>query len=194
VLLLDEPLGALDLKLRQAMQLELKAIQRELGITFVFVTHDQEEALTMSDRVAVFHRGRVEQVGTPSEVYERPATGFVAGFVGTSNFLPEALSPDRVTRVLRPEKIRLVAPDGVVGPDDESASGVVRDTGYLGTATRTLVELDAGGDLVVLTANDGGPPPDGTRGRRVRAVWPRGAARPVAPEPPSTNPIAEEAP
>ena len=87
VLLLDEPLGALDLKLREEMQVELKAIQRDVGITFVFVTHDQEEALTMSDRVAVFHEGRIEQIGTPAEVYERPATAFVAGFVGTSNLL-----------------------------------------------------------------------------------------------------------
>src|SRR5689334_13078009 len=108
VLLLDEPLGALDLKLRQAMQFELKAIQRELGITFVFVTHDQEEALTMSDRVAVFHQGRIEQVGTPAEIYERPTSAFVASFVGTSNLL-DGEAAQRITGVpgtysIRPEK------------------------------------------------------------------------------------------
>src|SRR5215469_8028637 len=113
VLLLDEPLGALDLKLRQDMQIELKRIQREVGITFVCVTHDQEEALTMSDRVAVFNRGRVEQIGAPAEVYERPASAFVAGFVGTSNLL----SGEAAQRILgrtgvfsvRPEKIQLIA-------------------------------------------------------------------------------------
>ncbi|WP_037618186.1 ABC transporter ATP-binding protein [Streptomyces aureus] len=112
VLLLDEPLGALDLKLREQMQVELKAIQREVGITFVFVTHDQEEALTMSDRVAVFNQGRIEQVGTPAEIYERPATAFVAGFVGTSNLLDGPSAQQVVgapgTYSIRPEKIRVL--------------------------------------------------------------------------------------
>src|SRR5690349_17915433 len=115
VLLLDEPLGALDLKLRQQMQIELKAIQQQVGVTFVFVTHDQEEALTMSDRIAVFNNGRIEQVGAPAEVYERPATPFVATFVGISNLLtPEqaaAITGERKAFSVRPEKIQLVDPD-----------------------------------------------------------------------------------
>jgi putative spermidine/putrescine transport system ATP-binding protein len=114
VLLLDEPLGALDLKLRQAMQIELKEIQRSVGLTFIYVTHDQEEALTMSDRLAVFNRGRIEQVGTPAEVYERPATGFVAGFVGVSNVLEgaaaEQVAGDRHAFTIRPEKIATWTP------------------------------------------------------------------------------------
>ena len=112
VLLLDEPLGALDLKLRQAMQIELKEIQQEVGLTFIYVTHDQEEALTMSDRLAVFSHGRIEQVGTPAEVYERPATGFVAGFVGVSNVLdgrggPRGRRASRAAVTIRPEKIAM---------------------------------------------------------------------------------------
>src|SRR5205823_3488679 len=110
--LLDEPLGALDRKLREQMQIELKALQREIGITFVFVTHDQDEALTMSDRIAVFNQGRVEQVGTPAEVYDRPATAFVADFIGTSNLVQgdEAarLFGDPSPASLRPERIRVV--------------------------------------------------------------------------------------
>src|SRR6202165_2646740 len=115
VLLLDEPLGALDLKLRQAMQIELKSIQERLSMTFIYVTHDQEEALTMSDRLAVMNHGRVEQVGSPAEVYERPATGFVAGFVGASHGLSadtaEAITGQRQAITVRPEKIRLGSPD-----------------------------------------------------------------------------------
>ena len=115
VLLLDEPLGALDLKLREEMQIELKAIQQQVGITFIYVTHDQEEALTMSDRLAVFNKGRIEQVGAPAEVYEHPATRFVAGFVGTSNLLrddvAERIVGQRGTFTIRPEKIHLAAPD-----------------------------------------------------------------------------------
>jgi putative spermidine/putrescine transport system ATP-binding protein len=130
VLLLDEPLGALDLKLREEMQVELKAIQREVGITFVFVTHDQEEALTMSDRIAVFHNGRIEQVGPPADVYERPATAFVAGFVGTSNLLSGEAALHILGRTgtfsVRPEKIQL-STDGrpVEGSDIVSAMGRV---------------------------------------------------------------------
>ena len=127
VLLLDEPLGALDLKLRQEMQIELKAIQQQVGITFIYVTHDQEEALTMSDRMAVFNRGRIEQVGTPAEVYERPATPFVAGFVGTSNLLTGAAAASVIgqggTFTVRPEKIRLAEPDARVADDELSALG-----------------------------------------------------------------------
>ena len=127
VLLLDEPLGALDLKLREEMQIELKAIQQQVGITFIYVTHDQEEALTMSDRLAVFNNGRIEQLGTPAEVYERPATRFVAGFVGTSNLLSgevaAAILGRRGTFTIRPEKIRLAEPGDPVGADETGALG-----------------------------------------------------------------------
>jgi putative spermidine/putrescine transport system ATP-binding protein len=149
VLLLDEPLGALDLKLRQEMQIELKAIQRELSerITFIYVTHDQDEALTMSDRIAVFSNGRVEQVGTPGEIYERPANEFVAGFVGTSNILVR----DGRSYLVRPEKIRMLAAGE---PDDASTvRGVVRDVAYLGSVTRYAVVLDGGETLIVLRQN-----------------------------------------
>jgi putative spermidine/putrescine transport system ATP-binding protein len=141
VLLLDEPLGALDLKLRQEMQIFLKALQRDLGITFIYVTHDQEEALTMSDRVAVFNEGRIEQIGTPDEVYEQPSSEFVAGFVGVSNILER--SGRRFT--IRPEKIVM---NGNAGEP-----GVVRDVQYAGAVTRYLVELDSGERLVVVRQN-----------------------------------------
>ncbi|MFF9428036.1 ABC transporter ATP-binding protein [Streptomyces sp. NPDC014746] len=158
VLLLDEPLGALDLKLRERMQVELKAIQREVGITFMFVTHDQEEALTMSDRIAVFHQGRIEQVATPAEIYEHPATPFVAGFVGTSNLL----SGDAARRVvgapgtysIRPEKIRILSDHTAPGePGHSTASGTVAEVVYLGDSTRFLVDLDGGGRLTALQQN-----------------------------------------
>src|SRR4029077_17955290 len=145
VLLLDEPLGALDLKLRLQMQLELKSIQRELSerITFVYVTHDQDEALTMSDRVAVFSDGRLEQVGTPGEIYERPVNEFVAGFVGTSNTIEDG----GVLRTVRPEKIRILR-EGESDP--RAVEGVVREVGYLGSVTRYSVELDLGETVTVL--------------------------------------------
>ncbi|HQU37662.1 MAG TPA: ABC transporter ATP-binding protein, partial [Anaerolineales bacterium] len=157
VLLLDEPLGALDLKLRQQMQVELKSIQQRVGITFVFVTHDQEEALTMSDRIAVFNLGKVEQIGTPSEIYEHPASPFVAGFVGVSNIVAGELAK-RITGStqkfsIRPEKIHLLSPSETPEPDTYSADGVVRDVVYLGLYTRYLVELNDGGDLVVVAQN-----------------------------------------
>jgi putative spermidine/putrescine transport system ATP-binding protein len=146
VLLLDEPLGALDLKLRQEMQVELKSIQEQVGITFVYVTHDQEEALTMSDRIAVFNHGRIVQVGAPAEVYERPGTEFVAGFVGVSNVLER----DGRRFTIRPEKVRLLeAPhDGL-----HTEAGVVRDVAYAGMVTRYLVELERGGELQVVRQN-----------------------------------------
>jgi len=148
VLLLDEPLGALDLKLRQEMQVELKRIQGEVGITFVYVTHDQEEALTMSDRLAVFRAGRIEQVGTPAEVYEHPANEFVAGFVGVSNVVER----DGRRFTIRPEKVRLLDDkEPADGLHDES--GTVRDVAYLGMVTRYLVELDGGGELQVVRQN-----------------------------------------
>jgi putative spermidine/putrescine transport system ATP-binding protein len=146
VLLLDEPLGALDLKLRQEMQVELKRIQQEVGITFVYVTHDQEEALTMSDRLAVFNHGRIEQIGAPAEVYERPASEFIAGFVGVSNVLER--NGRRFT--IRPEKVRLLD-----GPHDglHTEAGVVRDVAYAGMITRYLVDLEQGGELHVVRQN-----------------------------------------
>ena len=145
VLLLDEPLGALDLKLREEMQVELKAIQQQVGITFVFVTHDQGEALSMSDRVAVFNRGRIEQVGTPHEIYEHPVSEFVAGFVGTANILEDG--DHRVT--VRPERLRFGAP----GPGEVGASGSVASVHYLGPTTRYRVALDDGPVLVVEIVN-----------------------------------------
>jgi putative spermidine/putrescine transport system ATP-binding protein len=149
VLLLDEPLGALDLKLRQEMQLELKRIQREVGITFVFVTHDQEEALTMSDRLVVLNLGRIEQLGTPVEVYERPASEFVAGFIGVSNLLER----DGRRFTIRPEKIRLLEPGETVSPGSHSERGRVADVIYLGVVTRYVIELAAGGRLTVVRQN-----------------------------------------
>jgi putative spermidine/putrescine transport system ATP-binding protein len=185
VLLLDEPLGALDLKLREEMQIELKAIQQEVGITFIYVTHDQAEALTMSDRLAVFNRGRIEQVGSPAEVYERPATGFVAGFVGTSNLLSgEAASTivgETGTFTVRPEKIRLAEPDATPSPDESSALGQIRDVVYLGPDTRYIVTLDAGGDLVVTQQNLATSSMEAleARGRAVRLIWKRQHNLPV---------------
>src|SRR5882724_11321290 len=149
VLLLDEPLGALDLKLRQEMQLELKRIQREVGITFVYVTHDQEEALTMSDRVAVMNDGRIEQLAAPAEVYERPRTPFVAGFIGVSNLIQR----DGHTITVRPEKIILVTGDEPDPPGTHAEPGRVRDVIYAGVLTRYVVDLDGGGELVVSRQN-----------------------------------------
>ena len=179
VLLLDEPLGALDLKLREQMQVELKSIQRDVGITFLFVTHDQEEALTMSDRIAVFNEGRIEQVGTAAEVYEHPATAFVAGFVGTSNLLGadtarQLLGEDGVFSV-RPEKIRL-APAGTAAAESEVvAEGRVDEEVYVGSATRYVVRLDAGGTLAALRQNTGDASKSGDLGLNspVRLVWDR---------------------
>ena len=147
VLLLDEPLGALDLKLRQEMQVELKRIQRQIGITFIYVTHDQEEALTMSDRLAVFRDGRIEQVGPPAQVYERPATEFVASFVGTSNVIATATG----RAVLRPEKVAISA--APLAPGATGATGRVVDVAYLGMATRYTVELDDGRTITAVRQN-----------------------------------------
>jgi putative spermidine/putrescine transport system ATP-binding protein len=148
VLLLDEPLGALDLKLREQMQVELKQIQGDVGITFVYVTHDQEEALTMSDRIAVFNDGRIEQVGTPAEVYEAPANPFVSGFVGVSNLLER----DGRAFTVRPEKVRLLDP-GEPADGLHTEKGRIRDVAYAGMITRYLVALDAGGELQVVRQN-----------------------------------------
>ncbi|MEU5088557.1 ABC transporter ATP-binding protein [Streptomyces sp. NPDC021356] len=194
-LLLDEPLGALDLKLRQSMQLELKRIQREVGITFVYVTHDQAEALTMSDRIAVMNRGLVEQVGPPQEVYERPSTAFVAGFIGTSNLIGGRLTsvgattgvldlgggqrvtvPLRGTHVageaveltVRPEKITLAAE-----PADSASRirGTVREVVYLGTSTSYTVDTSTGAEMTVFQPNDGSACVSPDRGHTVWLCW-----------------------
>ena len=185
VLLLDEPLGALDLKLREEMQLELKAIQQRVGITFIYVTHDQEEALAMSDRLAVFNRGRIEQVGAPAEVYERPATAFVAGFVGTSNLLSGEAARQIVGRAgtftVRPEKIRLAGPDDDVAADETSALGRIGEVVYLGSDTRYVVHLDLGPRLVVTQQNlaTSSTQALAASGRRVRLIWNREHDYPV---------------
>jgi putative spermidine/putrescine transport system ATP-binding protein len=185
VLLLDEPLGALDLKLRQEMQIELKHIQQEVSLTFIYVTHDQEEALTMSDRLAVFSGGRIEQVGTPAEVYERPATGFVAGFVGTSNVLAGAAARAVTGSVeaftIRPEKIRLATSGADVRADEWAADGHVRDVAYIGALTKYMVALDAGGELVVFQQNLETSSMDAlqVKDRPVRLIWSRRNNRPV---------------
>jgi spermidine/putrescine transport system ATP-binding protein len=178
VLLLDEPLGALDLKLRKELQVELKRIQREVGITFVYVTHDQEEALTMSDRIAVMNRGRVEQIGVPEEVYDRPATTFVAGFIGVSNLMPATVARPGVVKldsgpevaaetgalgpgegcaaVVRPEKLRVVlAGQDAAAPSngEPRVEGVVESSVYLGTATQIVVGLGEGVRMTVLVPN-----------------------------------------
>jgi spermidine/putrescine transport system ATP-binding protein len=176
VLLLDEPLGALDLKLRKGLQVELKRIQRDVGITFVYVTHDQEEALTMSDRIAVMNRGRVEQVGVPEEIYDRPATTFVAGFIGVSNLMPATVtgseqvrldqgqtipaptdgfsSGDRCYAVVRPEKLRVeLGETGNGSAETPRVEGIVASSLYLGTATQIAVDLGEGVRMTVLVPN-----------------------------------------
>jgi putative spermidine/putrescine transport system ATP-binding protein len=178
VLLLDEPLGALDLKLREQMQVELKQIQRRVGITFVFVTHDQEEALTMSDRVAVFDQGRIQQVGTPQEVYERPASRFVAGFVGTSNLLTgpaaRALLGEDGTFTVRPEHLLLG------GTGELNAAGTVAEVVYAGPVTRYLVDLEAGSRLTTVVQNHGRDADRLTRGDRVTLGFDRRHVRRLA--------------
>lgn len=174
-LLLDEPLGALDLKLRQGMQVELKEMQRELGITFIFVTHDQEEALTLSDRIAVFNEGRIEQLGTPQEIYEHPQSPFVADFVGTSNLF-DAAEAKRMLKLtgpqsLRPEKITLASSGSSTPKGSVSLSGKVSEVIYLGTSTRLLVDLDGGYRLNVLEQNVGGAQKHDRRGSTVVASW-----------------------
>jgi spermidine/putrescine transport system ATP-binding protein len=174
VLLLDEPLGALDLKLRKGLQVELKKIQREVGITFVYVTHDQEEALTMSDRIAVMNQGRIEQIGDPEEVYNRPSTTFVAGFIGVSNLMPatvrksgeggeveldsgvqvradvDGFNPgDRCHAVVRPEKLTIGAGNG----NSPSVEGLVESSLYLGTSTQLIVLLSGDVRMTVLVPN-----------------------------------------
>jgi spermidine/putrescine transport system ATP-binding protein len=179
VLLLDEPLGALDLKLRKGLQVELKRIQREVGITFVYVTHDQEEALTMSDRIAVMNRGKIEQISVPEDVYERPATTFVAGFIGVSNLMPGVVeqaegdrtrvrldtgvsvdvagnglaSGERCHAVVRPEKLHIRHPEDSTGDGWPSVGGTVESSVYLGTATQIVVRVGGDVPLTVLVPN-----------------------------------------
>ena len=173
VLLLDEPLGALDLKLREQMQVELKELQRSLGITFIFVTHDQEEALTLSDRIAVFNNGRIEQLGTPAEIYEAPLSPFVASFVGTSNIFDANEAKELLGRAgvfsIRPEKITLHAPGGKAVTDAVSLAGRVSEVIYLGTSMRILVDLDGGKRLTVLEQNAGSASALDRRGENVDA-------------------------
>jgi spermidine/putrescine transport system ATP-binding protein len=174
VLLLDEPLGALDLKLRKAMQLELKRLNREVGATFIYVTHDQEEALTMSDRIAVMNKGRIEQIGDPGDVYDRPTTTFVAGFIGVSNLMPgtvrksgaqgeveldsgvqvstqvDGFNPgDRCHAVVRPEKLMIDSEDG----EQPTVEGMVESSLYLGTSTQLIVQLPGEVRMTVLVPN-----------------------------------------
>jgi len=173
VLLLDEPLGALDLKLRQEMQLELLRVQREVGITFVYVTHDQEEALTMSDRIAVLSGGRIEQTGGPVELYERPRTAFVAGFIGVSNLIER----DGHTITVRPEKITLLEEGSPVPAGVHVEPGLVSGVIYAGVLTRYIVALDGGGELVVSRQNTEAPAASADlRGARVRLAWHSGQA------------------
>ncbi len=168
VLLLDEPLGALDLKLRQEMQLELLHVQREVGITFVYVTHDQEEALAMSDRIAILRQGRIEQVGSPLEVYERPRTEFVAGFIGISNLIER----DGRHMTVRPEKIRLLAEGEAPPAGAHVETGRIRDVVYVGVITRYVIALDAGGELVVARQNEQAPAAThDANGRPARIAW-----------------------
>ncbi len=187
VLLLDEPLGALDLKLREQMQVELKAIQRQVGITFIYVTHDQGEALSMSDRVAVFNLGRIEQIGTPAEIYEHPASAFVAGFVGVSNLLDgpaaAAITGSPQPFSIRPEKIRIAESDAGVPADWLAVDGRVDSVLYLGASTRYSVALDHGGELTVIDQNREAPGMDTTRGqgRRVRLLWRRAHLQRIGP-------------
>jgi putative spermidine/putrescine transport system ATP-binding protein len=186
VLLLDEPLGALDLKLRHEMQIELKRIQNEVGITFIYVTHDQDEALAMSDRLAVFSHGHLEQVGRPAEVYEKPSSAFVAGFVGSSN----VFDGDVATRLrgsadafsVRPEKIRLLRPGVEAHPEDGEvrATGSVRAVTYLGERTRYTIDLDGGGSLVVVEQNRTTSSAEAIQhGAPVRVAWERQSDQPL---------------
>ena len=200
VLLLDEPLGALDLKLRKQMQLELMRIQREVGVTFIYVTHDQEEALVMSDRIAVMSQGRVEQIGYPEDIYERPATRFVAGFIGTSNII-EAEVTGRVGDLLqiasapgdrllvaapadrpigigeqlaftvRPEKLRVEGENESVADQLCTVAGTVVDVVYQGVSTQLVIRTDAGTTLVAFRQNSERVSDAGVPGSRARLVW-----------------------
>jgi spermidine/putrescine transport system ATP-binding protein len=199
VLLLDEPLGALDMKLRKQMQLELKSIQQEVGITFIYVTHDQEEAMTMSNRLAVMRHGKIEQIGAPEDVYELPATEFVAGFLGASNMLDGELKEatngvtgirvksgelvfaktERIPKVdglavrvgVRPEKITIVPDDGIPPQGRNHVSGVVRMSTYIGVNYQYKVEGPQGTQLTVYVQNLGAAGSNPSAGQKVRLEW-----------------------
>jgi putative spermidine/putrescine transport system ATP-binding protein len=179
VLLLDEPLGALDLKLREQMQVELKAIQRQVGITFIYVTHDQGEALSMSDRIAVFNKGRIEQIGSPAEIYEHPASVFVAGFVGVSNLVsgPAAAAIPGVPPAfsIRPEKIHIAAPGSAAPTGACAVDGTISSVLYLGASTRFHVALAGGGELTVIDQNreETASTALARQGQAVRLFWQR---------------------
>jgi putative spermidine/putrescine transport system ATP-binding protein len=203
VLLLDEPLGALDLKLREQMQVELKAIQRDVGITFLFVTHDQEEALTLSDRIAVFNAGRIEQVGTAREIYEQPASEFVAGFVGTSNLLTGMAAQTVLGRAgtygIRPEKLSVVTAGGPVPGAAQRAPGRLSEVVYAGPITRYVVDLDAGPRLIALQQNGSAADLALHRGARVDLAWDTSHVIPVPDSAPRnlpgvSEPTSEESP
>jgi putative spermidine/putrescine transport system ATP-binding protein len=185
VLLLDEPLGALDLKLREQMQVELKALQRRVGITFIYVTHDQGEALSMSDRIAVFNHGKIEQIGTPAEVYEHPASVFVAGFVGVSNLLEGAAARAITNRdgafFVRPEKIAMLSPQAPATEGHVVVAGRIDSVLYLGANTRYTVTLEGGGTLTVIDQNrsDAAAAEGRSAGAPVRLSWPRAQMRAV---------------
>lgn len=177
VLLLDEPLGALDKQLREEMQVELKRIQREVGITFIFVTHDQEEALTLSDRIAVFNAGRIEQVGTPAEVYEDPETRFVASFLGLSNLIPADIAKSLVgiddMVSIRPERVRLVGSDHVASPEETVVAGTITEIVYTGSSTRYIVKTHEGLTLIASRQNehDYARMSNFERGQAAKALW-----------------------
>ncbi len=185
VLLLDEPLGALDLKLREQMQLELKSIQREVGITFVFVTHDQDEALTLCDRLAVFNNGRIEQLGTAQEVYEHPTSAFVAGFVGSSNVIGADRAHDLFgltgTYAVRPEKVSIAPRGASVADGALRIDGVVREVVYAGSVSRVVVDANGGVTLNATVLNATGElDANLRRGTEVTASWPPAALRRIA--------------
>jgi putative spermidine/putrescine transport system ATP-binding protein len=169
VLLLDEPLGALDLKLRQEMQIELKAIQRRIGITFLYVTHDQEEAMAMSDRIAIMNHGVIDQVGSPKDVYELPSTPFVAGFIGTSNVIVR----NGRTQSVRPERLQLLPVSSSLPTDAIAEPGIVTDVVFLGMVTKIFIKLNGGDELVAIQTNDGTVPTSmpATPGDSILVVW-----------------------
>ena len=177
VLLLDEPLGALDRQLREEMQIELKKIQRDAGITFIFVTHDQEEAMRMSDRIVVFNEGKVEQVGTPQDVYNKPATRFVAGFLGAANILSgddaKKIFGKSKTVSIRPERMRLQPSNSKISNDESSVSAVVQEAAFVGANTVYIVETEFGFRLNVSKTNTEllGQDKSFAAGDRVLVVW-----------------------
>jgi putative spermidine/putrescine transport system ATP-binding protein len=177
VLLLDEPLGALDKQLREEMQVELKRIQREAGITFIFVTHDQEEAMRMSDRIAVFNAGSIEQIGTPQEVYERPQTKFVASFLGVSNIFSGQEAQDifgTSTMVnIRPERVKLVPADTALKADESGVIGTIIEASYIGATTIYLVQTQSGHRVIATRLNEELPDQINRfkTGDRVGALW-----------------------